>query len=116
MLQHPLLSQRNSRGHAHQEMLLNDLSPASPGLAEAIAPGTEGTAKLKIIDGGTQQIQSSRRSPAHHQLQLKHSQIIIQSFTVFFFPSIKVFELQLRCSVRAAKVAVRASSSGLQQL
>lgn len=90
MLQHPLLSQRSSWGRTHQEMLLNDLSPvspkpASPGLAEAIAPGTEGMAKLKIIKGGTQQTQPSHRSPACHRLQLKHSQVIIQSFVGCFF-------------------------------
>lgn len=50
---HPRRSQRSPWGHAPRETLLNDPSPAfpkpaSPGLAEAIAPGTEGTAKLKI--------------------------------------------------------------------
>lgn len=74
VLQHPLLSQRSSWGHTHQEMLPNDPAPASPGLAEAIVPGTERTAKLRIVKGGIQQTQPSRRSPAHHRLQPKHSQ------------------------------------------
>lgn len=70
MLQHPLLRQRSSQGHALQEMLLNDLSPAPPKpvsscLAKATAPGTEGMAKLGS-KGETQQTPSSRRSPAHH--------------------------------------------------
>lgn len=116
MLQHLLLSQRSSWGHTHQELLLNDLSPVFPkpafqSLAEAITPGTEATAKLRIIERGTQ---PSCRSPAHHQQQLKHSQVIIQSFMVFF-SSKKVFKPQPWCSARAPKVAMRASSSGLQQ-
>lgn len=70
VLQHPLLRQRSSRGHALQEMLLNDLSPASPKpvsscLAKATAPRTEGMAKLGS-KGETQQTPLSRRSPAHH--------------------------------------------------
>lgn len=108
-----LLSQRSSWGHTPQEMLLNDLSPSSPGFAKAIAPGTEGTAKLKTIEGGTQQTQPSPTSPVCHQLQLKHSQVIVQSFTGGVL--VKVFKLQSRCSARATKGAARASSSGLQQ-
>lgn len=92
-----------------------NLSPASPksvfpGLAEAIAPATEETAKLKVIEREALQIQPSCRSPVCHQLQLNHSQVIIQSFTGLFF---KVLKPQR--SAHAAKVATRASSSGLQQ-
>lgn len=68
MLQHPLLSQRRSWGHTPQEMLTNDLTPASPksvspGLVKAIAPATEEVAKLKVIERETLQTQPSCVSP-----------------------------------------------------
>lgn len=74
----PVAPKKSSWGSICQEMLLNDLSPAFPGLARATATGTEGMAKLKSMGGPSRCSQVT--SPTCHQLQLKHSQVVIQSF------------------------------------
>lgn len=53
-----------------------------------------------------QQTQPSHMSPMYHQLQLKHSQLVIQS-SMGFSPISRSFKPQSCCSAPAAKVAMR---------
>lgn len=50
-------------------------------------------------------MQPSHMSPMHHQLQLKHSQVVIQSFMGLSSIS-QSFKPQSWCSAPAAKVAM----------
>lgn len=70
----PTAEPKSSWGHAHQEMLMNHLSPASPKSAST------DLAKVTTPGHSSRSSKEGPRQAACHHLQLKHSQVSIQSF------------------------------------